>query len=212
MMKELCPSNRKKGDMMKYLTATLFIIWVWTKIVSAQEVESAETTAEKLVNAANYRTTQSVRYDPAYVVLQYPGGDVPADTGVCTDVVIRTYRKALGVDLQKLVHEDMKRNFSVYPRNWGLKRADKNIDHRRVPNLQKFFQRKGAELKVTDDTIFQPGDLVCWDLNNKGLWHIGVVVGDDTFVHNIGSGPILDRGIRQWKIVGHYRYHPAIAK
>ncbi|MDC0275979.1 DUF1287 domain-containing protein [Verrucomicrobiales bacterium] len=174
------------------------------KVKPAQEVDFFK----KLAEAAEARTKESVRYDPAYVVLKYPGGDVPADTGVCTDVVIRTYR-ALGIDLQELVHEDMKANFSKYPKNWELKRADKNIDHRRVPNLQRYFERTGAKLPISQKAAdYQVGDLVAWDLNNKGLWHIGVVVGDDKFVHNIGSGPIYDTGIAGWKIVGHYRFKP----
>lgn len=200
---------------MKYITIALFLIWVLVRGSSAQDAienDRSRLVADMIVKAAEHRTTENVRYDPAYVVLDYPGGDVPADTGVCTDVVIRTYRAALGVDLQKLVHEDMKQNFSVYPKNWGLRRADKNIDHRRVPNLQKFFERKGAELPLSDESVFLPGDLVAWDLNGNGLWHIGVVVAEDTFVHNIGAGPMKDTGIRTWKLVGHYRYHPAISK
>jgi uncharacterized protein YijF (DUF1287 family) len=170
----------------------------------------------RLSAAAIKRIAQRVRYDPAYVVLEYPGGDVPAGTGVCTDVVIRSYR-ALGFDLQKFVHEDMKASFSAYPKNWGLSRADKNIDHRRVPNLQKFFQRKGASLKISDKAEdYLPGDLIAWDLNGKNLWHIGVVVAAPAdldqskvwFVHNIGGGPILDNDPLQWSIVGHYRWHP----
>ncbi|MDF1813221.1 MAG: DUF1287 domain-containing protein [Verrucomicrobiales bacterium] len=170
---------------------------------------SGKTTAEKITEAALFRATQSVRYDPKYVVLDYPGGDVPADTGVCTDVVIRTYR-ALGIDLQKLVHEDMKRNFSAYPKIWGLRRPDKNIDHRRVPNLQRFFKRIGAELKRDGTNKFLPGDIVAWDLNDKGLTHIGIVVGEDEFVHNIGAGPRKEKGIDEWTILGHYRYHPEL--
>ncbi len=206
-------SSKRRVIIMKYVAFALFLIWVLVRISSGQDSVAknrSQVVAAMIVKAAEHRTTQSVRYDPAYVVLDYPGGDVPEETGVCTDVVIRTYREALGVDLQKLVHEDMKRNFSVYPRNWGLKRADKNIDHRRVPNLQKYFKRKGAELPVTDDSKFLPGDLVTWDLNGNGLWHIGVVVADDTFVHNIGGGPVREKGIRAWEIVGHYRFHPAI--
>ncbi len=202
---------------MNYLSLGLFCLWVLTEVLSAQGVVTpaakvagvsvSENFAERLVEAALYRTTQKVRYDPAYVVLDYPGGDVPADTGVCTDVVIRSYR-ALGIDLQPLVHEDMKDSFSAYPKLWGLKRPDKNIDHRRVPNLETFFKRHGGKVKEGEGT-YLPGDLITWDLNGNGLWHIGVVVGPDTFVHNIGGGPVLETGLRQWKVVGHYRYHPA---
>jgi len=141
---------------MNYLALGLFCLWVLTEALSAQgivtpaakvaEVSVSENFADRLVEAALYRTTQKVRYDPAYVVLDYPGGDVPADTGVCTDVVIRSYR-ALGIDLQPLVHEDMKDSFSAYPKLWGLKRPDKNIDHRRVPNLETFFKRHGGKVK-----------------------------------------------------------------
>lgn len=201
---------------MNYLALGLFCLWILTEVLSAQgvvtppakvvEVGVAENFADRLVEAALYRTTQKVRYDPAYVVLDYPGGDVPADTGVCTDVVIRSYR-ALGIDLQPLVHEDMKSSFSSYPKLWGLKRPDKNIDHRRVPNLETFFKRHGGKVKEGEGT-YLPGDLITWDLNGNGLWHIGIVVGPDTFVHNIGAGPVLETGLRQWKVVGHYRYHP----
>jgi len=197
---------------MKYFSMGLFAIWVLVRLASGQETAVAASPADLIVQAALHRTAQTVRYDPAYVVLDYPGGDVPTDTGVCTDVVIRTYRAALGIDLQKLVHEDMKRNFSAYPKNWGLKRSDKNIDHRRVPNLQRFFKRKGVEIALSKKAGYLPGDLVAWDLNGSNLWHIGVVVGEDKFVHNIGSGPVLDSGIHQWKIVGHYRFLPKPTK
>ena len=201
---------------MNYLALGLFCLWVLTEVLSAQGavkpvvsvagVSVSENFADRLVEAALYRTTQKVRYDPAYVALDYPGGDVPADTGVCTDVVIRSYR-ALGIDLQPLVHEDMKASFSAYPKLWGLKRPDKNIDHRRVPNLETFFKRHDGRVKEGEGT-YLPGDLITLDLDGNGLWHIGIVVGPDTFVHNIGAGPVLETGLRQWKVVGHYRYHP----
>ncbi len=207
---------------MNYISLGLFCIWVLTEVLSAQapltersspkssrgQVEVADTFADRLVEAALFRTTQEVRYDPAYVSLDYPGGDVPADTGVCTDVVIRSYR-AVGIDLQPLVHEDMKTSFSAYPKLWGLTRPDKNIDHRRVPNLETFFKRHGAKVDDAGVPEFLPGDLVTWDLNGNGLWHIGIVVGPDTFVHNIGAGPVLETGLRQWTVVGHYRFIPA---
>lgn len=190
---------------MKFIAYIFFGLWVLTEMLSGQEVEVEKApAATALVEAALHRTTQAVRYDPAYVVLDYPGGDVPADTGVCTDVVIRSYR-ALGIDLQKLVHEDMKRNFSAYPKLWGLSRPDKNIDHRRVPNLQKFLARQGAEVKTGE---YRAGDLVAWDLTGNSLWHIGILVDGDTFVHNIGAGPVRETGIDQWKVVGHYRWFP----
>ncbi|NIQ03330.1 MAG: DUF1287 domain-containing protein [Nitrospinaceae bacterium] len=133
------------------------------------------TFGQALTQAALERTRHNVRYDGAYRKIAYPGGDVPDDTGVCTDVVIRSYR-ALGIDLQKEVHEEMKAHFSAYPDNWGLKQTDPNIDHRRVPNLQVFFKRKGASLKITDNPKdYRPGDLVTWRLDNH-LPHIGIVV------------------------------------
>lgn len=186
---------------MKYLSLVLFGLWVLAEMLSAQEGIAF---AGRLAAAAEARTEAAVRYDPAYVVLDYPGGDVPADTGVCTDVVIRAYR-TLGIDLQQLVHEDMRRHFSAYPKLWGLKGPDPNIDHRRVPNLQRYFERQKAEVTEVG-AAFLPGDLVAWDLTGKGLWHIGIVTGPDSFVHNIGAGPVTTSGIRQWKVIGHYRF------
>ena len=169
---------------------------------------------QRLVDAAIERTHHSVRYDSAYVRIPYPNGDVPAGTGVCTDEVIRSYR-AVGVDLQKEVHEDMLQNFSAYPRQrrWLLARPDSNIDHRRVPNLMVFFSRKGEPLKIsTDSKDYTPGDLVTWDLGGN-VPHIGIVVdkksprtGRYLIVHNIGQGPKLEDVLFNWKITGHYRY------
>lgn len=169
----------------------------------------------KLVAAAEERTQHIVRYDPAYVRIPYPGGDVPEDTGVCTDEVIRSYR-AVGVDLQKEVHEDMQRDFSAYPqqRRWLLSHTDTNIDHRRVPNLMVFFRRKGDSLAITQDpSDYLPGDLVTWDLGG-GVPHIGIVVdeksaqgGRHLIVHNIGQGPKREDVLFAWKITGHYRYY-----
>ena len=152
-------------------------------------------------------------YDPSYFSIKYPNGDVPKDKGVCTDVVIRAYRK-LGIDLQKEVHEDMKANFDKYPKIWGLKSTDKNIDHRRVPNLMVFFSRKGVELPKTESSLdYKPGDVVCWDLGS-GITHIGIVVNiksninSDRYqvVHNIGNGQELSDCLFDYKIIGHYRY------
>jgi uncharacterized protein len=188
---------------MKYISLILFGVWVVAELLAAKSYGQEAVQREALIASALKQTEQVVRYDPAYVVLDYPGGDVPADTGVCSDVVVRAYR-ACGIDLQVLVHEDMKAHFSAYPKLWGLRKTDRNIDHRRVPNLQKFFERQGA--KMADDAVYLPGDLVAWDLTGNGLWHIGIVVGPDQFVHNIGAGPEKSVGIGQWKIVGHYRY------
>ena len=169
---------------------------------------------QKLVAAAIERTQHTVHYDPAYVRIPYPNGDVPAGTGVCTDEIIRIYR-AVGVDLQKEVHEDMQANFASYPNHsrWGLYHTDTNIDHRRVPNLMVFFNRKGERLATTtnrDDYL--PGDLVTWDLGGN-VPHIGMVVdrksvasGNYLVVHNIGQGPKMEDALFAWKITGHYRY------
>jgi uncharacterized protein len=179
----------------------------------ARRPSSGSPFLDKLVEAALARTELQVRYDPAYVRIPYPGGDVPAETGVCTDEVIRSYRQ-VGVDLQKEVHEDMRRNFRLYPKTWGLRRADPNIDHRRVPNLMVFFERQKASLPVTQTAAdYKPGDVVTWDLGG-GLTHIGIVVnvpsdGDPArmrIVHNIGAGPQLEDVLFSWKITGHYRY------
>jgi uncharacterized protein len=169
---------------------------------------------QKLNAAAIERTHHTVRYEPAYVRIPYPGGDVPADTGVCTDEIIRIYR-AVGIDLQKEVHEDMVQNFAAYPnqRRWGLAHTDTNIDHRRVPNLIVFFRRKGISLPITDRAEdFSSGDLVTWDLGG-GVPHIGIVVdalspnsGRHLIVHNIGAGPKMEDVVFHWKITGHFRY------
>lgn len=171
----------------------------------------------RLVAAAVERAQHVVRYEPAYVEIPYPGGDVPGDTGVCTDEVIRIYR-AVGIDLQKEVHEDMKKNFSEYPRIGAkpAKRPDANIDHRRVPNLMVFFSRKGETPAITDRAEdYSPGDLVTWDLGGD-VPHIGIVVdqkspasGRHLIMHNIGQGPKIEDALFSWKITGHYRYFGA---
>jgi uncharacterized protein len=166
----------------------------------------------KFVAAAIERTHHIVRYDAAYVRLAYPGGDVPEGTGVCTDEVIRAFR-AVGVDLQKDVHEDMAANFSAYPTRWHRTSPDPNIDHRRVPNLIVFFSRKSEVLPITGRAEdYSPGDLVTWDLGH-GQTHIGIVVDHKGFfsrrymiVHNIGAGPKMEDVLFAWKITGHFRY------
>ncbi|MES2593471.1 MAG: DUF1287 domain-containing protein [Bacteroidota bacterium] len=166
----------------------------------------------RLSNAALKLTSQKVEYDPAYFTLAYPNGDVPADKGVCTDVVIRAYRQ-LSIDLQKEVHEDIKSNFKIYPHKWGLKSPDKNIDHRRVPNLMTFFSRHGQLKKISDNPDdFKPGDIVCWNLGGS-ITHIGLVVDKKSadgkryqIVHNIGAGQVLADCLFDFKIIGHYSY------
>jgi uncharacterized protein YijF (DUF1287 family) len=169
---------------------------------------------QRLVAAAIERTHHIVRYEPAYVRIPYPGGDVPADTGVCTDEIIRSYR-SVGVDLQKEVHEDMAQNFDLYLRKWRwlTSHPDSNIDHRRVPNLMVFFARKGESLALSARAEdYAPGDIVTWDLGG-GVPHVGIVVdqkstpsGRSMIVHNIGQGPRMEDVLFNWKITGHYRY------
>jgi uncharacterized protein YijF (DUF1287 family) len=166
-----------------------------------------------LVAAAVERPHHQVTYDPGYVAIAYPGGDVPADSGVCSDEIIRIYR-AVGIDLQKEVHEDIVRNFSAYPMSrWQQQHPDRNIDHRRVANLMVFFSRKGQELTLSSrGKDYAPGDLVAWDLGN-GAIHIGMVVDQRDplthrylIVHNIGAGPKMEDVLFDWNIIGHYRY------
>ena len=166
----------------------------------------------QLADSAVVLTRQLVQYDPSYFKLDYPNGDVPADKGVCTDVVIRAYRK-MGIDLQKEVHEDMQANFGKYPKNWGLSQPDKNIDHRRVPNLMTFFSRHGTvKDTLKDPKTYLPGDIVCWNLGG-GITHIGIVSSKwsadgqrHLMVHNIGAGQVLEDCLFSYRIIGHYRY------
>ncbi|MFQ3246732.1 MAG: hypothetical protein ACI9SP_003386 [Arenicella sp.] len=175
----------------------------------------ADNFESKLVYAAIERTTKSVTYDGSYISISYPNGDVPKNIGVCTDVVIRSYRK-LGIDLQKLLHEDIAANFDKYPskRIWGLNRPDKNIDHRRVPNLQTFLSRQGTSLAISKTpSDYKPGDIVTWMLGGN-LPHIGIVTdqeaadGTPMIVHNIGSGPQHENMLFSYTITGHYRFMP----
>ncbi len=177
---------------------------------------AAETRRQAIVRvlsaAALDQTRQTLRYDPAYVHISYPGGDVPQDRGVCADVLVRAFRK-IGVDLQKEVHEDMLHNFAAYPHFRGSAKPDANIDHRRVPNLMTFFKRRGAALPLTrNPTDYLPGDVVAWDLGH-GQTHIGLLVNQlspdgrrPLVVHNIGQGAREEDVLFAWKVVGHYRY------
>ncbi|HUP62978.1 MAG TPA: DUF1287 domain-containing protein [Thermoanaerobaculia bacterium] len=165
----------------------------------------AETPLQLFLSGARSQVGKTLHYDPSYRKLPYPNGDVPIERGVCTDVVIRAFRRA-GVDLQVLVHEDMKRNFSKYPRNWGLRAPDRNIDHRRVPNLATFFKRKG--LAVRGD--YKPGDIVTWRLAS-GVPHIGIVsdvrAGNRyLMLHNIGAGAQIEDVLYAYEVTGHYRW------
>ena len=174
------------------------------------EIDSEE--IRNVLTSANAQTKSVTGYTQKYYSIAYPNGDVPSYTGACTDVVIRSFRAA-GVDLQKEVHEDMKAHFSKYPKKWGLSRPDSNIDHRRVPNLHKYFERKGKALEITrDGAKYKPGDVVAWDLNGKGLTHIGVVSNTWNesqkrylIIHNIGGGTNIEDRLFDWEIIGHYR-------
>ena len=173
----------------------------------------AQRSPDQLSLAALELTKENVVYDPSYFNISYPNGDIPADKGVCTDVVIRAYRR-LGIDLQKEVHEDMKKHFHKYPKRWGLSAPDRNIDHRRVPNLMVFFSRHGKVKTITQDAKdYLPGDIICWDLG-RGLTHIGIVVNKKSangkrylIVHNIGGGQVLADCLFHYPIIGHYSYH-----
>lgn len=189
------------------LFTILSIIWLPLALIG-QEASFAE----QLSTAAIALTQDEVEYDPAYFSIAYPNGDVPEGKGVCTDVVIRAYRK-LGIDLQKEVHEDMRGNFDQYPKIWGLSRTDKNIDHRRVPNLMKYFERHGkalAKSKKAED--YHPGDIVSWNLGGA-VTHIGIVVDKKSadgkrylISHNIGNGQELSDCLFSYKIIGHYSF------
>jgi uncharacterized protein YijF (DUF1287 family) len=202
------------------LTALLFVGAVLPAAPQAQQTAARQEFLRRFVAAAIERTHHVVRYDPAYLTIPYPGGDVPPETGVCTDEVIRSYR-AVGVDLQVEVHKDIAANFAAYPIRsiWRREHPDTNIDHRRVPNLMVFFRRKGEALPITSRAEdYSPGDLVTWDLG-RGLTHIGMVVDQKglvsrryMIVHNIGEGPKMEDVLFNWKITGHYRYFGPAAR
>lgn len=166
---------------------------------------------KQVVEAGLEQTEYTFYYDSSYTRINYPGGDVPRERGVCTDVIIRAFRK-VGVDLQKEVHEDMRKSFAAYPNRWGLTAPDSNIDHRRVPNLRTYFERKGKALAVTSNPEdYLPGDIVTWNVN--GLPHIGMVINfwsdnaeNFQLVHNIGRGVKVEDVLFAWRITGHYRY------
>lgn len=197
----------------------LFLLFSCTNTVTPEKdtIQEASATAkkdfyEKLSDAALTLTNDDVVYDSKYYTIPYPNGDVPKGKGVCTDVIIRAYR-TLDTDLQQEVHEDMEKNFSLYPKTWGLKKTDTNIDHRRVPNLQVFFTRHGKVKPVSQKpTDYKPGDIITWKLPS-GVPHIGLVVNkkslhgnDYQIVHNIGAGQVLEDCLFDYTITGHYRY------
>lgn len=191
--------------MKKFFSIFIVLLFVFFGKVQAQF-------AQKLSDAALSLTKDKVTYDPAYYSIKYPNGDVAPDKGVCTDVIIRAYRK-LGIDLQKEVHEDMKKNFSKYPKKFGLKKPDTNIDHRRVPNLMVFFAKFGKSKSIeTKPELYAPGDIVTWLLPGN-LTHIGIVVNKKSadgkrylIVHNIGAGQVIEDCLFKFTITGHYQY------
>lgn len=200
---------------MVYFFFTLFSFFSCNqKEAEAKILVKPDSFEEKLSNAAISIIDPEVKYIPNYISIKYPNGDVPAKTGVCTDVVIRSYRK-LGIDLQKEVHEDMLQNFALYPniKKWGLHKTDTNIDHRRVPNLEVFFGRKGKKLEISENpNKYKTGELVTWMINGK-LPHIGIITNKKSpdgkrlmIVHNVGNGQVLEDCLFDWKIVGHFKY------
>jgi uncharacterized protein len=180
---------------------------------SSAQITTVEPWADKLVKAAESQIGVTVTYDAAYRKIVYPGGDVPREIGVCTDVVVRAYRDGLGIDLQRLVHEDMKKSFSAYPKLWGLASTDRNIDHRRVPNLRTYFQRRGAAVAVSASAAdYRPGDIISQILPD-GRPHIGIVSNrlndagtTPLVIHNIGRGTLAEDILFALEITGHYRY------
>ena len=199
------------------------------EVIEKPIVERVLSFQDHLAIQAELRLQSNVRYDGSYHKIAYPMGDVPENIGVCTDVVIRSFR-GLGIDLQQRIHEDMKRNFRSYPKKWKLTKPDPNIDHRRVPNLMTYFERAGASLPITDDPMdYLAGNVVAWDLskpgeakgegNGKAMLHIGIVsnyVSEHTsnplIVHNIGAGPQLNDMLFDFKIIGHYKYNETFAR
>ena len=188
------------------------ILAIFFLLVLVSETKSQSEFKIQLSDSTLTLTKQKVTYDPSYFSLDYPNGDVPSGRGVCTDVIIRAYRK-VGIDLQQLVHEDMKEHFEKYPKNWGLTKPDKNIDHRRVPNLMVYFSRFGKILSTSqNENDYKPGEIICWNLGG-GITHIGIIVNRKSIdnkhylvVHNIGGGQVLDDCLFDFKIIGHYEF------
>jgi uncharacterized protein len=202
----------------RYLTCTswwrAFVFCVL--LLAAQTSIAGGFSAKQLVLIARAQIGVTTGYDPSYRRLKYPGGDVPMASGVCTDVVIRALRTQ-GIDLQQLVHVDMQKHFAQYPKIWGLKRPDAHIDHRRVPNLQRYFVRRGWALKSANaakkraEDALQPGDLITWMLPGN-LPHIGIVSdqrslwsGRFLVLHNVGRGTQEEDVLEDWPQTGHYR-------
>jgi len=206
-----------KGEVMThFLRYGLFLLLVWCCVACEAEspvAKVANPQIRQLLQGAEAQIGKTLSYDPNYRKLDYPNGDVPLKTGVCTDVVIRAFR-AVDLDLQVLVHKDMRKAFSKYPNHWGLKTTDRNIDHRRVYNLQTFFKRQGVALPISQNpNDYLPGDLVTWMVSPENLPHIGIVARQKTrdskrwlIIHNIGRGAQKEDILFKYKITGHYRY------
>ncbi len=221
MMKDNSPALFQQmwfGKIMRMISiiAVSAALLACAPIAAQDQTVTVSAEAKPLVAAARDRLKSIVVYDGRYMRLDYPGGDVPATMGVCTDVVIRSLRRAYGMDLQKRVHEDMKANFSAYPTHWGLTRPDKNIDHRRVPNLETYFKREGLSVPITKAAVdYKPGDIVSWRLDGNsgrgGLPHIGIVsdrlgvTGTPLIIHNIGGGVEESDMLFDHRITGHFR-------
>jgi uncharacterized protein len=193
--------------------ARLFLFLLLLTVSQAASAQDTQETTRRIIEGAYKQIGVTLRYDPAYTAIAFPGGDVPMERGVCTDVIVRAYR-TIGTDLQLLVNTDMKKNFSAYPKSWGLSRPDPNIDHRRVLNLAVFFTRHGEKLPVTSDPRdYKPGDMVTWLLPGN-LPHIGLVSdrengGHPLIIHNVGQGAQIEDILFGFPITGHYRYLPA---
>ncbi|WP_288998244.1 DUF1287 domain-containing protein [uncultured Psychrobacter sp.] len=199
--------NRNKRYGSKSLLAVVLSVMLIQPTVAASPISSGN----KLALDAKKQIGVTVSYDPAYRKLAFPRGDVPIETGVCTDVIVRAYRLQ-NIDLQQLVNHDMKSNWSTYPKHWGLKSTDKNIDHRRVPNLEVYFEHHGQALSITDKDSFRAGDIVTWRLPNSNLPHIGIVSdnkaadGTPLIIHNIGRGTQEENILFAYPITKHFRY------
>jgi uncharacterized protein YijF (DUF1287 family) len=196
----------------QYVTRKGVVVVIPPPSVAKALPPGASPQLKQFVEAAVEQSKVTTGYDPSYVKIDYPNGDVASDTGVCSDVVVRAFRK-VGIDLQKEVHEDMTRAWSEYPRKWGARGTDTNIDQRRVLNLTTYFDRQGKSLPVTDDRAdYLPGDVVAWELSD-GVEHIGILtnLSSETdqhylIVHNIGAGARVEDVLLAWRIIGHYRY------
>ena len=191
---------------MKILVALFAVL----ALLPEADGEQASSRGQRIAAAARQQIGVTRSYDPGYVALDYPGGDVPVHTGVCSDVVVRAFRR-VGIDLQKAVHEDMRENFRAYPQKWGLTKPDRNIDHRRVPNLMRYFERHQVAVneKLKPSETYQPGDVVVWDIGN-GVLHVGIVSdgkfrGVPLIIHNIGSGAKEEDMLFKFTVIGHYR-------